>query len=72
VLLFLGRDEEAIAALREILARDPGNAHAYLDMAEALSALGRSDEAIAACEKALSIRPGFAEAKAKLREMRGR
>jgi tetratricopeptide (TPR) repeat protein len=72
VLLFLGRDEEAIEALHGLLARDPGNAHGHLDLSSALWALGRRDEAIEECERALRIRPGFAEAEARLREMRGR
>jgi len=71
VLLFLGRNEEAVAALGELLALDPANAHALLDLANALWALGRHDEAIAACQRALRVRPGFAPAEARLREMRG-
>jgi len=60
---------EALPAIGELIARDPGNATAYLDLGRALAALGRRDDARKAYEKARAIRPGFPPAEEALRAM---
>ena len=54
----LGRHEEEIVLLRELIAREPGFPSLHVSMAHALKTLGRSDEAAAAAREALAINPG--------------
>ncbi|MBI3448867.1 MAG: hypothetical protein HY049_08140 [Acidobacteria bacterium] len=72
VLLFMGRNDEAVAALRELIARDPGNAHAFADLGDAHAALGQVGDAGADYERALELRPGLVEVQQKLQRLQGK
>ena len=54
----LGRDEEAIAIWRYLIARDPANPSLHGFMSGSLRSVGRFDEAGAAERMALSLAPG--------------
>ena len=55
-----GRDAEALAALRSVLARQPRLFDAQYEEAEVLARMGRLDEAAAAYAKALRLSPALA------------
>ena len=57
-----GRWEEGIPRLRSVLAREPGFAEVWSNLAYALRALGRLAEAREALERAVSLKPGLADA----------
>lgn len=56
-LFVQGRYAEAIAPLRQILAKDPGNLDAALRLATSYSSLGRDAQALHAFRKAAAIAP---------------
>ena len=58
VLLYYGRLDEAIAALREIVRLDPGNTLAQRDLGAAYVERKRYTQACAAFEKVLAVAPG--------------
>jgi len=66
----LGRREEAVAATREVLARDPENVFAYARLAEDYAAMGKRDEAIAMLETAVRLNPRFTKAREFLEHLR--
>ena len=55
-----GRNEDAIAEYREIVAASPNDAHAFFQLGHLLYTQGKLEEAIAALEKSLDLaaRPG--------------
>jgi choline-sulfatase len=55
-----GRNEEALAMLRGVLAEEPGSFEAQRDLASTLARLGRYEEAAAAYEKAMHLSPRLA------------
>jgi DNA-binding SARP family transcriptional activator/tetratricopeptide (TPR) repeat protein len=55
----LGRDKEAVAALREQIARDSTNAGDYINLASSLKALRRFDEAVRAYRHAFALQPNM-------------
>jgi tetratricopeptide (TPR) repeat protein len=57
-----GRWEEGIAALRAVLAREPGLAEIWSNLGFALRAAGRGEEAREALERAVAISPRLADA----------
>ncbi|MBI2878660.1 MAG: c-type cytochrome biogenesis protein CcmI [Candidatus Rokubacteria bacterium] len=64
-----GRYQEAIAAYKAVLARDPQNANAITHLGVILAIAGHADAALEAFDKALAIDPDYAHAlwdKAKL------
>jgi len=56
---FTGRYEEAIAALKRLLTRDPNFVNAHLVLAAIYSELGREAEARAAAAALLRLNPNF-------------
>lgn len=58
----LGRHEEEVAVLRDLIKREPAMAGLKLSLANALKTLGRGDEAIAAAREALADEPGYSKA----------
>jgi len=70
-LLFLGRNEEALATSRQVLSIDPDSYIAYGDMAAAYAAMRQRDEAIEMFQRALDINPGFSQAREGLKQLRG-
>ena len=54
------RFEEALAAIDEAIAEDPGFLRAYTAKANALTMLGRAQEAAAICDEVLAKDPNFA------------
>lgn len=59
----LGRVEEAIAALRRVVEKDPGRtADAWHNLGVTLKGAGREEEALACLEKAVAARPVMAPA----------
>jgi hypothetical protein len=60
------RLEEAEAACREVLAREPGNAEAYACLASVLEQLGRPAEALAMYRQSVTLAPQDAEAQLSL------
>ncbi|MGH7770220.1 MAG: tetratricopeptide repeat protein, partial [Candidatus Binatia bacterium] len=69
-LRVLGRLEEAAAATREALTRDPKNVPAYVRLAEDYAAMGKRDEAIAMLETAVGLNPRFTKAREFLEHLR--
>ena len=57
----LGRDEDALADLTEIIAADPNDAEYHFDRADVLRRLGRDAEALDDYERALRLAPPFPE-----------
>jgi tetratricopeptide (TPR) repeat protein len=57
-----GRDEEAVAAFRSLLAEDPGNAVAWSELAIVLRRRGEFQAADEAYAEALELRPDYARA----------
>jgi predicted TPR repeat methyltransferase len=57
--LRLSKPLEALDALDQALAREPGDRDAWCHRGEALARLGRYEEAIASCDKAIAIEAGF-------------
>ncbi len=58
----LGRNEDALAPLRNAIALDPDHAAAHNHLAIALSRLNRSEEALSHFRRALEIRPTYSNA----------
>jgi len=71
-----GRHAEAVAVLREVLARNAGYSDAWTMLAKTLDGMGRSDEAIEAYKKTMDVapmlRPGTALSMAELYLRTGR
>jgi predicted O-linked N-acetylglucosamine transferase (SPINDLY family) len=57
-LLLLGRNAEALTALRDALAIEPGNVAVQSNLASALMATGVPDEAVDLLRKAVATQPG--------------
>jgi HemY protein len=62
----LGRNEEAAAAFRQALARNPNDTNSNFNLAHTLLALGRREEASACLRRALVQKPAFPSALALL------
>ncbi|WNV85085.1 tetratricopeptide repeat protein [Umezawaea sp. Da 62-37] len=62
LLTKLGRTEEALACLDQVIATDPNHPDYYIDRGNLLHALGRDDEALADYDTAIRIGPPFPEA----------
>lgn len=58
----LGRHEEEIAILRDLIAAEPGMPSLHVSLAHALKTLGRRDEAIAATRAALALNRDYGKA----------
>lgn len=58
----LGRHEQEVALLRQLIARRPVLPGLHVTLAHALKTMGRRDEAIAAARAALVCQPGYAAA----------
>ena len=58
----LGRHEEEVRLLRQLIAREPLMASLQVGLANALKTLGRRDEAIVAARAALSLQPDYGKA----------
>ena len=58
----LGRQEEAVAAFREVLARNPNDSNSNYNLGMSLLVLGRQDEAKAALKRSLILQPSFLKA----------
>jgi predicted TPR repeat methyltransferase len=57
--LRLSKPLEALGALDQALAREPGDRDAWCHRGEALTRLGRYEEALASCDKVIAIDAGF-------------
>ena len=58
----LGRHDEEIALLQQLIARQPELPGLHVALAHALKTTGRRDDAIAAARAALAFQPGYAAA----------
>jgi hypothetical protein len=67
----LGRFEEALEPMKEILKRDPGNVHALAGMGYVYASMGEIDKAIDMYEKALAVNPDYAPARQNLSRLKG-
>jgi tetratricopeptide (TPR) repeat protein len=65
-----GRREEAVAAYREAVRKEPGNIAAWNNLGCALGELGRRTEAAAAFEETLRLKPDHASALSNLELLR--
>jgi hypothetical protein len=63
----MGRNVEAIPALKTHVAHYPGNFYAHLALVAAYSETGRKEEARAEAAKVLSVNPQFSIERFKLR-----
>ena len=63
VLGKLGREEEALATYRSLVARNANMIEAYLGMGATLCSLARYDEAVATYERAVALAPKDAQAR---------
>jgi cytochrome c-type biogenesis protein CcmH/NrfG len=68
----LGRFDEAVEAYERALTLNLSFADAHFNLARVLAAQGKTTEAIRHYEEAVRLRPDDAEAKAALKELRGR
>ncbi len=62
IALQTGRCDDAIACIRQAIARDASQAGFHSNLGEAYRAVGRLDEAKACYEQALRLQPNFSEA----------
>lgn len=58
----LNRQEEAVAAFHEAIARNPNDANSNFNLSISLFALGRQEEAYAALQRSLTLQPTFPKA----------
>ncbi|MBU0582453.1 MAG: tetratricopeptide repeat protein [Alphaproteobacteria bacterium] len=59
VLLFMGRQDEAVAEARQWVELEPGNADAYANLAGALSISGEPEKINALIDRAISLNPFY-------------
>ena len=69
-LVNAGRREEAVAAYREAVRKEPGNFEAWNNLGCALGELGRRAESIAAFEETLRLKPDNMSARTNLKQLR--